>query len=66
MTRPPRAFSAEALQYAARAARLDIPAERRQLVGATLEGIYALLDTLDSLPLDETPPATAFDARWES
>ena len=30
-----------------------------------INGIYAMLDTLDEVPLGETPPATAFDARWE-
>jgi hypothetical protein len=30
-----------------------------------LEGVYALIDLLDAVELGETPPATAFDARWE-
>ena len=35
------------------------------MVGATLEGIYALIDLLDTVALGETPPATAFDPRWQ-
>jgi hypothetical protein len=30
-----------------------------------LEGVYALIDMLDAVEHGETPPATAFDARWE-
>lgn len=30
-----------------------------------LDGIYALIDHLDAVSLGETPPATAFNARWE-
>ena len=60
----PRSFSAEALTHALRTARLELDAERSALVGPTVEAIYALLDRLDDVPLGETPPATAFDARW--
>jgi hypothetical protein len=52
--------------YAARVARLNLPADRLEIVGPALEGIYALIDTLDAFPLGETPPATAFDARWDT
>ncbi len=52
--------------YAARVARLNLSADRLEVVGPALEGIYALIDTLDAFPLGETPPATAFDARWET
>ncbi len=60
----PRSFSGEALTHALRTARLELDAERSALVGPTVEAIYALLDRLDDVPLGETPPATAFDARW--
>ncbi|MGY1590576.1 hypothetical protein ACI79D_01235 [Geodermatophilus sp. SYSU D00708] len=66
MTPPPRSFSAEATAHAARAARLDLAAERHEPVGAFLGEMYALIDRLDDVPLGETPPATAFDARWEA
>ena len=61
-----RSFSGDQLMYAARAARLNLPVDRLEIVGPALEGIYGLIDTLDSFPLCETPPATAFDARWET
>jgi hypothetical protein len=66
VTPTPRTFSAETTAHAARAARLDLAAERHEAVGAFLGEMYALIDRLDDVPLGETPPATAFDARWES
>ncbi|SFK69693.1 hypothetical protein [Geodermatophilus ruber] len=64
MPTTPRSFSGEALTHAARTARLEIASERAEFVGPTAEAIYALIDRLDDVPLGETPPATAFDARW--
>ena len=61
----PRSFSGEALAVALRTARLEITEDRAALVGPTAEGIYALIDQLGEVPLGETPPATAFDPRWE-
>ncbi|SNR97764.1 hypothetical protein [Blastococcus mobilis] len=60
-----RAFSGEAIGHAARIARLDI-AEREDMLGPVVEGIYALIDQLDAVPLGETPPAIGFDPRWEA
>ena len=60
-----RTFQGESLEQACRTARLDLSEERRAIVGPALEGIYALIDTLDAIELGETPPATAFDPRWE-
>lgn len=60
-----RTFQGESLEQLCRTARLDLSEERRDIVGPTLDGIYALIDTLDAVELGETPPATAFDARWE-
>lgn len=65
MTLPARTYSGEPLAHAARLARLDLSPERLAKIGPTVEGIYALIDTLDAVPLGETPPATAFDASWE-
>jgi hypothetical protein len=65
VTPTPRSFSAEATAHAARGARLDL-ADRHEAVGAVLGEMYALIDRLDDVPLGETPPATAFDARWEA
>lgn len=61
-----RSFPAETLAHAAAVARLEVPPERAALVGDTAEAIYAVIDRLDDVPLGETPPATAFDARWEA
>jgi len=66
VTTTPRSFSAEATAHAARGARLDLAADRQEEVGAVLADTYALIDRLDDVPLGETPPATAFDARWEA
>jgi hypothetical protein len=66
VTPTPRTFSVEATAHAARAARLDLAAERQEAVGAFLGEMYALIDRLDDVPLGETPPATAFDPRWEA
>lgn len=64
MTHEARTFRDEALDYACRMARLDLPPERRPTLGGAMEGIYALIDRLDGVDLGETPPATAFDPRW--
>jgi hypothetical protein len=61
-----RSFSAEAISFAARGARLGLPEERQETLGAFLGDMYGLIDRLDDVPLGETPPATAFDARWEA
>lgn len=60
-----RSFQGQAFENACRNARLELSAERRSVVGPALEGVYALIDLLDAVELGETPPATAFDARWE-
>ena len=65
MELPHRRFQGEALEHLCRAARLDLSEERKGIVGPVLEGIYALIDALDEVQLNDTPPATAFDARWE-
>jgi Asp-tRNA(Asn)/Glu-tRNA(Gln) amidotransferase C subunit len=46
-------------------ARLELTAERRQVVGPALDMIIALMDTFEDIDIGETPPATAFDPRWE-
>lgn len=53
------------LDTAALTARLEIPEDRAEAVRTSMESIYTLIDRLDELDLGETPPATAFDARWE-
>jgi Asp-tRNA(Asn)/Glu-tRNA(Gln) amidotransferase C subunit len=61
----PRNFQGDALDHALSTARLTVPPERIETVRETAESIYTVIDQLDSLDLGETPPATAFNARWE-
>lgn len=65
MTTQPRELLGEALQLAAKHARLDLSPERLDAVAPMINSIYRMFDALDEVPLGETPPATAFDARWE-
>jgi hypothetical protein len=60
-----RSFSGDAMRHAARIARLDL-AGREDMLGPVVEGVYALIDRLDEVPLGETPPAIGFDPRWEA
>lgn len=60
-----RSFSAPSFESAAVVARLDIPEDRAEPVRSAVESAYGLIDKLDDLDLAETPPGTAFDARWE-
>ena len=53
------------LQALAGVARLNVPEARQEPVRSALDRIYALLDGLDAVPVGETPPANAYDARWE-
>ena len=46
-------------------ARLDLPAERKATAGPAVQMVMGLFDSLDDVEVGETPPATAFDARWE-
>ena len=48
----------------AKAARLDLSAERQEVVAPALDGILQLFDALDAVDLGETPPTNSFDARW--
>ncbi len=65
MSSSARSFQGEAFEHACRSARLVLSVERRAAVGPALEGVYGLIDMLDAVQLGETPPATAFNARWE-
>jgi Asp-tRNA(Asn)/Glu-tRNA(Gln) amidotransferase C subunit len=53
------------LQALAGVARLNVPEARREPVRSVLDRMYTLLDGLDAVPVGETPPANAYDARWE-
>ena len=65
MSTQSRALVGEALQAAATHARLDLSPERLEAVSPMFISDYAQIDALVEVPLGETPPATAFDARWE-
>lgn len=65
MTLGQRTFGAVAIEQLSQIARLELDLERREIISPTLQGLYALIDTLDQFELGETPPAQAFDARWE-
>jgi Asp-tRNA(Asn)/Glu-tRNA(Gln) amidotransferase C subunit len=60
-----RQVTRQVFDAAEQLARLDVGEDRADLVRGALETAYALIDTLDELDLGETPPATAFNARWE-
>lgn len=62
---PRPSFSGDTLAQLSRVARLPLDDQRTAAVGSALDLIYGLVDTLDDVELGETPPATAFDARWE-
>ncbi len=50
----------------ARAARLELGADRADLLAPELDGILSLFDSLDAVDLGETPPTNSFDARWRT
>jgi hypothetical protein len=43
---------------------LDVAPDRAPLLAEELTRMYGEIDRLAAVPLGETPPATAFDARW--
>lgn len=53
------------LELLAAHVRLAISSDRAEEIAAQVDQITALIDLLDAIDLGETPPATAFDARWE-
>ncbi|WP_369259486.1 hypothetical protein [Geodermatophilus amargosae] len=55
----------EALDQLLAHARLDLTTERRAAAGPAMTMVLGLYDSLDEVAVGETPPATAFDARWE-
>ncbi len=55
----------DALDQLLSVARLELPAARRAAAGPVVDMVMSLFDSLDDIEVGETPPATAFDARWE-
>lgn len=60
-----RDISPELVADLAKYARLPLDQERIDVVTPELAGIYELIDQLDDVDFGDTPPATAFDARWK-
>ncbi|WLF52255.1 hypothetical protein [Rhodococcus opacus] len=61
----PRIPDDEALSSVLTLTRLDIPRVRRDAVRDTAEHLLALSSSLEAVVTRETPPTTAFNARWE-
>lgn len=61
---PGRVVDAERLRVLAAHAGLDLSPDREQALGEAVTELLSDLDHLRTLRLGETPPATAFDARW--
>jgi hypothetical protein len=62
---PRSSLGDEALDQLLAHARLDLSTERRAATGPAVTMILGLYDSLDEIAVGETPPASAFDARWE-
>ncbi len=59
-----RTLDPERIRTLAGYVRLELPAGREDVVQAALTDLLASLDRVAEIPMGETPPATAFDARW--
>lgn len=59
-----QSIEAADISMLAKAARLELKAERHGVVAPALDGVLRLFDALDAVDLGETPPTNAFDARW--
>lgn len=64
MSTTSRPIEAADLSVLAKAARLDLEADRPTVVAPALQGALQLFDALDEVDLGETPPTNSFDARW--
>jgi hypothetical protein len=62
---PRKPLSGVALDTLLAFARLELSADRRAAAGPVMDLLIGLSDTLDAVEVGETPPASAFDARWE-
>jgi hypothetical protein len=65
MTTPTRRYSADVVLAVAELIGLSVGPERALPLADELTAMHADLDRLAGVRLGETPPATAFDARWE-
>lgn len=60
----PKSIVGDDLTALTKAARLELAADRHEIVAPAFDGILQLLDGLDAVDLGETPPTNSFDARW--
>jgi hypothetical protein len=60
-----RSVDAALLEAAARLANLPMPAGRAAELVPAMDGVFAMLDSLDQGSLGETPPSAAYNAAWE-
>jgi len=61
---PGRVVDTERLRVLAAHAGVALSPDREQALGKAVTELVSDLDHLRTLRLGETPPATAFDARW--
>lgn len=47
-------------------AGLELSPERRRVLAPALNGVLQQFEALDAIDVGETPPAHAFDPRWEA
>lgn len=59
----PAAIPQQVREMAAKA-RLALSAERAQALCPVVDQVFASYDSLDQVPLGDTPPASAFKCRW--
>ena len=64
MITAPRQFNGDTVRAMAQLVGLDVAPDRAPLLAEELTRMYGEIDRLAAVPLGETPPATAFDARW--
>ncbi|TWP38530.1 hypothetical protein [Leekyejoonella antrihumi] len=64
MTTPRPTVTTEMLRSLAEHARLPMPDDRVETATGTLQAVQGAIDGLDAVDLEDTPPATTFDARW--
>jgi Asp-tRNA(Asn)/Glu-tRNA(Gln) amidotransferase C subunit len=59
-----REFSVGTVIQLALTARLDLPAERSEVVRGAIEHFYAVMDKMDDLDVSDVSPAATFTPHW--
>ena len=60
----PTSINPADLSVLAKAAALDLPQDRHEVVAPALEMVLQMLQALDAVDLGELPPTNSFDPRW--